>query len=133
MLSTGIEPLQSALNKSDVVELHNEHYTSISFHTNFMLTDILLIKCILIIHNTLLHIALLWGAEGLQSSQKQPEDKLFFFCSSICCYPALMALPQPGTTITNITAQLFNFYDAVYIIFIQPEPSATANDLPHVT
>ena len=80
MLSTGIEPLQSALNKSDVVELHNEHYTSISFHTNFMLIYILLIECILIIHNTLLHLTLLW-AEGLQSSQKQPEDKLFFFAA----------------------------------------------------
>jgi len=76
MLSTGIKPFQSALNKSDVVELHNEHYTSISFHTNFMLTYTLLIECLLIIHNTLLHLALLWGAEGLQSSQKQSEDKL---------------------------------------------------------
>ena len=61
MLSTGIEPLQSVLNKSDVVELNNEHYTSISFHISFMLIYILLIKCILIIHNTLLHSALLLG------------------------------------------------------------------------
>jgi len=47
MLSTGIEPLQvhsgtgkiiNAISKSDVTELHIEHYTSISFHTNFMLT-----------------------------------------------------------------------------------------------
>jgi hypothetical protein len=47
MLSAGIEPLQvhsgtgeiiNAISKSDVTELHIEHYTSISFHTNFMLT-----------------------------------------------------------------------------------------------
>jgi hypothetical protein len=38
MLTTGIESLQSALNKSDVAGFHIEHNNSISFHTDFMLT-----------------------------------------------------------------------------------------------
>ena len=46
MLSTNIEILKSSLSKYEVVELHIEHYTSISFHAIFILTCALLIKYI---------------------------------------------------------------------------------------
>jgi len=52
----------------------------------------------------LLHLALLWGAEVPQISQKQPEDGYLFFRNTIHCYPALMAPTHLSTITTNITA-----------------------------
>src|ERR1700691_1534899 len=62
-----------------LAELHNEHYTCMSFNKKLMLTYILLIECILIVNSTLLHLALLWGLKYHKvhrSSQK--INKSFF-------------------------------------------------------
>src|ERR1700689_5334515 len=85
-----------------LAELHNEHYTFMSFNKKLMLTYILLIECILIVNSTLLHLALLWGLKYHKVHRNSQKINNSFFCSSICCYPAFMAPPQLGTITTNI-------------------------------
>src|ERR1700734_950943 len=85
-----------------LAELHN--YTFMSFNKKLMLTYILLIECILIVNSTLLHLALLWGLKYHKVHRSSQKIIIYFFCSSICCYPAFMAPPQLDIITTNISA-----------------------------
>src|ERR1700735_5604173 len=64
-----------------LAELHNEHYTFMSFNKKLMLTYILLIECILIVHSTLLHLALLWGLKYHKVHRNSQKINNFFFAA----------------------------------------------------
>jgi hypothetical protein len=64
-----------------LAESHNEQYTSLSFNKNLMLTYTLLIEWILIVHSTLLHLALLWGLKYHKVHRNSQKINNFFFAA----------------------------------------------------
>ena len=86
-----------------LAELHNEHYTFMSFNKKLMLTYILLIECILIVHSTLLHLALLWGLKYHKVHRNSQKINNFFLQLNLLL-SSPMAPQQLGKITTNITA-----------------------------